>query len=314
MNIIVRRYDKFTAGHSIYEGYNNAFSNLGYNVMRWEGSNINVLLKETNYILMCTDHDMNEFDKRNILNDIIINSRKILCFVSGNWFPSHMNMKGYFTTILSDEQIKRFNNERKILYWSWGNGIDRFGHNYCDKFNKVISLPLAYDQFTYKYIKDEKWRFDVCICGKYIHNGIEYKTAHMKDWVMSLEKTGLKCGFFGMEGREISYEDEAKLIYNSRIALGLHDLYQNHECMLGLDFNERLPKSIGSNGFHISDYVWQAERLNMPVIMVDNKEEYHKKIFYYLDKDLDNIKKENREFMLKFHTYQCRVKEIEKYI
>lgn len=317
--ILIRKYPFPSAGHFIYNGYANAFKSLGYDVERWDvdgnklvrHKKIDHLLDEKDYILMATDHDLSTMNTFGLLDQVISNSRKIVCFVSGNWMPSPFGIRGCYTTVFSDSVIEKLNKEDKVLFWSFGEKKDKWGHDFTPKFKSVLILPLAFDNFTYLPIEDKNWEYDVCFVGQFVDNGVAFKETHIKEWIMSLENMGLKCGFFGMLDRKISQEDESKLLYNSKISLNVHDQYQH---LIGTDFNEREVKSIGSNGFLITDRVRQSEIYNLPAIRCDSSHQYHAEIFNKLNKDLSNTKKENRQFILDKHSYTERVKKLLEYL
>ena len=104
-----------------------------------------------------------------------------------------------------------------------------------------------------------------------------------------------------------------KILYNSKIAINIHDTYQRK---LGLDTNERTFKSLGLTGFMISDHVDELENLFPKVPTADNSKEYVKLINSYLGmaeshkEDLKQLKEYNRQHILNNHTYVHRVNRL----
>ena len=121
-----------------------------------------------------------------------------------------------------------------------------------------------------------------------------------------IKKLGLNCGIFINKG--LTHEQENKVLYNSKIAINIHDAYQR---TLGLDVNERTFKSLGLTGFLISDYVRTMESLLPEVPLASTPEEMKDLILKYIDMDLSEIKDKNRKNILENHTYISRVKLLE---
>ena len=303
MKVYIPQYPEISAGGMIYRGYYNAWQSLGCEVVYYKSINE---INDSDYIIMCVDNDM--VINNNKFIEILNECKKMICFCNGSWAPTIFKT---YCTQLTKEQIEIICKSDKFIAWSFtSNRYDKWGHDYYDKFNfNFLGLPLAYDNFTYKHIVDKEWEYDVCFVGAYVQNGnIPFKAQHIIEWIMSLESKGLKCGFFGMGDRKkITLEDEAKLLYNSKIALNVNDLYQ---ILMGSDINERAFKSLGSNGFLITDYVKQSDILNLPCINCNNVNEFHQQIFQHLNADLSTVKEYNRKFMLDNHTYVNRVKDI----
>ena len=78
----------------------------------------------------------------------------------------------------------------------------------------------------------------------------------MIDIFSEFMNSGLNCGFF--VGKNLTHEQECKVLHNSKVTLNIHDAYQR---TLGLDTNERTFKSLGLNGCLVSDTVGQLSRL-----------------------------------------------------
>ena len=92
------------------------------------------------------------------------------------------------------------------------------------------------------------------------------------------------------------------------MSLNIHDLYQRE---LGLDTNERTFKSLGLNGIMVSDKVEQINNICKNVKMSNDPDEYVQLINEYLkDPYIDNLRMDNKDHILKNHTYKNRVREL----
>jgi spore maturation protein CgeB len=126
----------------------------------------------------------------------------------------------------------------------------------------------------------------------------------------AFKDSDLKCGIF--VGRNLTHEQENKLLYNSKVAINIHDAYQRK---LRSDTNERTFKALGLTGVLVSDDEGQLERIfpdvertNDPKKMVTLVKEY---VSMSTEK-LNSIKKRNRKNILENHTYINRVQQLLK--
>jgi hypothetical protein len=85
-------------------------------------------------------------------------------------------------------------------------------------------VPLAFDNISYEYLEDSKFKFDVCFVGGRANNGFDEKYKIMMTHFSAFKDSGLKCGIF--VGRNLTHEQENKLLYNSKVAINIHDAYQ----------------------------------------------------------------------------------------
>ncbi|MAL10725.1 MAG: hypothetical protein CMF74_13820 [Maricaulis sp.] len=132
----------------------------------------------------------------------------------------------------------------------------------------------------------------------------------MKDTFSKFMNTKLKCGIF--INKNLSHQDECNLLYNSKVALNIHDAYQRK---LGLDTNERTFKSLGLNGLLVSDSISQLSNLFPEVPTSLDAQEIVNYIIEYVSYDykkLRNIKEKNRSMIMQKHTYIKRVEELLK--
>ncbi len=302
------------AGRWIYNGYAGAWNQLGYDINTKEKDHPNSWCTtflptpqvgsqeiEEDYIMMATcaltvHPDIHEAIKR---------SYKTFLFAQPNDFPHPWNKHANYMCLLSDEMIDQINQMDNVYLWTFGDVNPEYHH----KWKKVHTVPLAFDPISYKPIKDESYnKYDISFVGGWVDNGFDEKRKIMVDIFMEFKKSGLNCGFF--INKNLSHEQETALLHNSKLTLNIHDAYQQ---ILGLDTNERTFKSIGLNGLLISDKVTQLENLfpnaktsNDPAELVKIAKDY----LSLTEKELNDIKEENRQNILDNHCYVNRVNQL----
>jgi len=315
MKIYIPDYYEF-AGHWIYRGYQNAWRSMGYpiaydNVRATEDvkyairhpGNLTTELKEE-YILMAVDHAIS-IEPEAMLR-AIHNSYKSFIFVQPNNFPQPWGSHPNFVTHLSDQHIlQELNGMENVYLWTF---VD-VDPTYYSQWKKVHTIPLAYDSIGYKHIPDEKYKkFDISFVGGWANNGFDEKRKIMVDVFSKFMDSGLKCGFF--VNKNLTHEQECKVLHNSRVTLNVHDAYQR---ALGLDTNERTFKSLGLNGCLVSDTVGQLNHL-LPNIKTSLESEelvqITKDYLSLTDAELNVIKEENRQLILDKHCYTNRVEAL----
>jgi len=127
----------------------------------------------------------------------------------------------------------------------------------------------------------------------------------MGSFFSELVKLKLKLGVFIATG--MSIQEEANILFNSKVSINIHDEYQH---VLGLDTNERTFKSLGLNGFLISDKVQALGDLFPDVTLCQTPKEMAASVEESIERDLTSIKEENRSLILKEHTYVSRVERL----
>jgi len=285
------------AGAWIYEGYKNAWSFLGYETVYFDNvEEINE--KEGEYYLQSVDSDINT----DAAYQIVKNSKKAFIFAQTNSFPSPWGTHPNFQCHCPDEYIKLLNKLNNVYLWSFANAKNC---DYHDKWKDVHYVPLAFDDVAYQPLEDKKYKYDICYVGGFADNGFNEKAAIMQDYFSELSNLGLNLGL--SINQNISIQEEANLLYNSKIAINIHDKYQH---VLGLDSNERTFKSLGLNGFLISDDVRELSNLFPSVPLAKSPRDMCLLVEKYLDKDLSQDKNQNRDLILKKHTYKNRVEEL----
>ena len=292
-------YHPSHAGYWIYEGYKNAWEALGYDVEYIKDKSYFLKPTPSEYQVMLTEAPL--FNNVDGIYDFLEKAQKVYMFVQPNTFPDPWGAHANFISHSSDTVISTLNELDNVYLWSFINGKNS---SYYDKWKEVHYIPLAFDDVAYQPIDDKEFEYDVCYIGGLANNGFNEKMLIMRDYFHELSKMGIKLGI--SVNQNISLEDEAKLLYNSKIAINLHDNYQH---VLGLDSNERTFKSLGLNGFLISDNVKEVGNLFPTVPLADSSTNMCELVERYLDQDLTLEKERNKELILQKHTYKKRVEK-----
>jgi hypothetical protein len=311
------------AGKWIYQGYYKAFENLGYECQYYIGSEkeLSQMSKEANvgknYSFIMPDMlykvwkeiaiKHNWIDQFNV---VMNNANGIYMFANPTKFPqpwgSHPNFKSLCVDV--PNMIDEINNMDNVKLWTFLDLNEDGKDIFYNEWKTIYTVPLAFDNLSYQYLEDDKYKFDVCFIGGRANNGFDEKYKIMVDHFTAFKDSGLKCGIF--VGRGLSHEQENKILYNSKVAINIHDAYQRE---LGLDTNERTFKSLGLNGILVSDEISQIKRIFPHVKMTNNPKEMVKLVKEYVnmsEDDLESIKEENRNMILQEHTYIDRASHL----
>jgi len=122
-----------------------------------------------------------------------------------------------------------------------------------------------------------------------------------------LMNSGLKCGIF--INKNLSHQQENLILYNSKVALNIHDAYQR---ILGNDTNERTFKSLGLTGALVCDNIRQTNEMFPELPLYNTPEEMIEQIHGYLNNQnqLKKTKEHYRNLIANHHTYIHRVKQM----
>lgn len=292
MKVYIKNHESF-AGHWIYnKGYASAWESKGYDVVLYNSlSEIN----DSDYYLMAIDGDVN---LKNL--NAIERAKKTFLYAQPNWFPQPWGSHPNFVSLCSDETIKEINSIDTCKLWSFADVKD-----YHNKWKQVDTILLAFDSINYKNIKIESPVYDVCFIGGWANNGFNEKKKIMLEHFSKLKESNLKCGIF--INKNLTHEQENHVLCNSKVALNIHDAYQK---TLGLDSNERTFKSLGLTGALVCDNIAQVKNEFDNVQFYNNSSEIIGCINNFLqmsNKELENIKEINKNFILNNHTYISRV-------
>ena len=291
------------AGKWIYEGYFRAWRSLGYESIFYDQMD-EVSPKSDYYIKALVSHVRSE-DHVQKLKD----SHRAFIYVQPNDFPAPWGTHPNFQCHCPLDIIEKLNLLENVHYWCFNNNSSLY-----TKWKKDINyIPLAFDHIGYNPIKNKELEYDVCYVGGLANNGFNEKEAIMDDYFGEIVESKYKIKGRFVDNQNVSLQFEADLLFNSTIALNIHDAYQQS---LGFDVNERTFKSLGLTGFMISDHVYELRNLFPKVPTADNSKEYVKLINSYLGmaesnkEDLKQLKESNRQHILNNHTYVHRVNRL----
>jgi len=314
MSVYIRKYEySMGAGNWIYKGYASAYQALGEEVVYYNEFPYGKLKGNK---IMIMDLDLcYDFDSK---LETLKEAEKVFLFASPNWFPepwgSHPN---YVNSVSKNiEYVNRINECENFTLWNFSSLDKEEQKKYFPYWKRLRQIPLAFDQHSYKRIEDPNWKYDVAYCGGWADNGHNSKAERMKEVFKVFKETELKCGFF--VNKNLTHEQECKLLMNSKICINIHDTYQT---CLGLDTNERTFKSLGMNGTLVSDDINQIRKLFEPIyfngiICAKSVKDMVEAVQEYLSIDhetLENYKEKNRQNILEKHTYDNRIEMLENF-
>ena len=281
------------AGKWIYAGYGRAWESMGYEVVHYDA--LSQIDEEPNsYYLMAIDGTVSDQEAL----QKVVDSYKTFLYVQPNEFPAPWGSHPNFQCHCPDEFIDKLNELKNVIFWVFGNTT-----KYHTKWKKFINyIPLAFDNISYQPQKDDNYAYDICFVGGWADNGFNEKRAIMLAHFDELKKLNINMGICINQG--ISVQDEANLLYNSKISLNIHDQYQR---VYGDDSNERTFKSLGLNGFLICDKVREVKRLFPDVPTGESPADFVELVRKYLSTPLEDIKERNKQKILDKHTYVHRV-------
>jgi hypothetical protein len=304
------------AGRWIYRGYQKAWDHLGYSVKTYEDYEFDLgTPPEQTSIISCFPSKQQQEEDYMIMTvdglvtqdwelEAIRKSQKTFIFVQPNVFPRPWGTHSNFVCLTRDDVIGELNSMDNVYLWTF---IDNTSYHL--KWKKVHTVPLAYDSLSYKPIKSkEHEKYDISFIGGWANNGFDEKRKIMIDIFSRFKDSGLNCGFF--VEKNLTHEQECRVLYNSKLTLNIHDAYQR---VLGYDTNERTFKSLGLNGCLVSDTVGQLNRIfpNLKTSLDSNEIVQITKDYLSLsEKELNDIKEENRQNILDNHCYTNRVKSL----
>jgi hypothetical protein len=299
MKVYIKQHT-FGAGFYIYRGYFDAWKSLGYEPIYYNKL-FEIPNNEKDYYVMTIDADVKS--EKDI--EILVKSNKTFLYTQPNIFPKPWGMHPNFVSQCFPGIIKQINKLDNVKQWTFG----KVNKQYMLKWKNPQTILLAFDHINYskEYVK-HNFNYDVCFVGGRANNGFDEKINIMNEYLSVLKKSGLNYGFF--IDKKLSHEEECSLLYTSKIAINLHDQYQR---ILGLDINERNFKALGITGILVSDEIGQLKEIFPNVPTTNSPKESIKQIKQYLSltkKELNVIKEENRNMILKDHTYICRIKQM----
>ena len=286
------------AGYWIYRGYVKAWESHGYKVHLYDDiTEVPSRANGHDYEIMGVDYYLSQQHY-----DVLEKAKKAYLFVNPNHFPYPWGTHKNYVYHGPDEIVNTINSFDHVHLWTWLDSTE-----YHVRWKDVHVLPLAYDNISYNSdIKSDKYKFDVCYIGGWANNGFNEKRKIMIQHFSKFKDSGLKCGIF--INKDLTHEQENIILYNSKVALNIHDQYQRE---LGLDTNERTFKSLGLTGALVSDKVTQLTRLFSDTPVANDPAQMLQMVKYLISSnELQEIKQQNRKNILDNHTYVHRVKEM----
>lgn len=284
------------AGKWIYDGYRKAWEHIGYTAKYYDTIDDLDGHGDNSYV-MAVDSDLRE--KQDV--DIISKFEKCFLFVQPNSFPMPWGSHPNFYTLCPEAIIELINMQDNVHKWTFSHN-----HEYHNKWEQVITVPLAFDSISYNKIVNDRYAYDVCYIGGIANNGFNEKYKIMLNYLGAFKDTGLRCGFFINRG--LSHEQENLIISNSKLCINIHDAYQR---ILGFDTNERTFKTLGLNGALISDKVSCLSTLFPDLKMAETPDHMVSLVKSMLESDLTATRKHNINNIADNHTYIARVKTME---
>lgn len=297
MKKVYVKHHPLYAGKWIYEGFYSAWQSLGYDTQYYTSLSE---IEGEDFYLMAIDPDL---DSQAI--EVFKRSRKTFLFVRPTHFAHHWGRHPNFVFDKPKKIISELSVLQNVVKWTF---CETDQTEYFSEWGVVETVPLAFDNINYKKQINKKYEYDVCFVGGWANNGFDEKRRIITSWMKPFINSKLKCGFFVNRG--VSHEFESLLISNSKVAINLHDAYQQE---LGLDTNERTFKSLGLNGLLVVDNIHQIKKYFSNVPLVKTPVEMLNEVQKYVKMDpveRDLLKQKNIKFVYKNHTYVNRVKQL----
>jgi len=298
MKIYIKRPSIQGAWMWITKGYASAWESLGFEVVYYDL--IEDIPTTGEYDLMARDWDLKGIKGIKVIEA----ARRVYFFAQPNDFPLPWGSHPNFHSQCTDDAINKLNKLDNVYLWNFGNNGP-----YHPKWKKINRIPLAFDSMSYRFVDDDKYKFDVCFVGGWANNGFNEKRKIMLEYFKEFKDSDLKCGFFINRG--LTHEQENAILYNSKVAINIHDAYQR---ALGMDTNERTFKSLGTTGLLVSDNIEQIKDLALDAILTESPKEMvevvKRCVFDITSEEREEIKIKNRDNILQGHTYIRRAEDL----
>lgn len=296
MLVYIHRHSSF-AGKWIYNGYAHAWAYLDHQVKFIDS--LDEINTPEKYKVFCTEGLVNHsnFDK-------IQKSYCTFLYCQPNEFPQPWGSHPNYQCHVDIDLIDKLNNTGNIIKWTFGSEL-----KHHTRWKNVISMPLAFDNINYSIRVENNYAYDICFIGNNVDNGLSEKIPIMNTVLGAFVESGLKCGF--SVGQNIPHDTENEVMIRSRVCLNIHDAYQR---VLGYDSNERTFKSLGINGILVCDEVKQVKKLFPDVFLSNDPKKLIEKTKEYCNlktEDLNNLKRNNVDYIENNHTY---IKRVEKFL
>ncbi|MDD5731927.1 MAG: glycosyltransferase [Patescibacteria group bacterium] len=332
--------DSLNAYRTIYNGFKNAFFDLGHEFSTFTANDnlADFLEKNKPDIFFTATH----FYYKKFLDFDLLKKYRDLgmkVFVKIDFWDSPMN-KGRINEAksLKDDidTVKLIKKELygDIFYHVVEQGDGRMKGFEAETGYKYHTIPLAADKIVLKDIFEERFKVDISFIGTYLPQKKDFFNSYLfplknryntriygQDWSFGDRFIGLvqKIGQFfnipivkSLRKPKLQLEDEGKIYKSSLVSVNIHEDYQRK---FGGDCNERTFKIPLCGGFEIVDgvacigkYFKEGEE----IIIAKDEKDWFEKIDYYIknpEKRLPIIEA-GKKRVLAEHTYHNRVEQI----
>ena len=320
----------------IYEGYKDAFLELGHEFRPLTSSNdINKVLNIYHPDIFISS--LNDYCLKFLNLKLLHKFRK-----NGMVFFNQIGSWNLSINQFSGEALKNKpfyidlikNGLAGDIFFNWfqqdDSCMDGFTNSTGYPFHTIL-LAANIKKYFYEY--DKKYQSNISYVGSYLPDKKEFINKHVlplmkkydvrvygSDWTFQDRLLGYvqKVGqYFNINplkkvrSIKLPLDDERKVYSSSAISLNMHE---NHQRLNGKDFNERTFKIIASGGFEICDNVKVLRKYfnKKELIIAENTHDWFEKIEYYLkypEKRVPIIEA-GRKKVLELHTYHNRVAQI----
>jgi spore maturation protein CgeB len=329
-----------SAGRTIYNGYKNAFEDLGHTFQPFtvnDDLETFLTLHQPDIFITSTHFYHQKFLNFAILQKYRDKGMKVFVNTSFWNSPIHKSRINEGSSLKDD--IKTVNLIKNGEYGDAFYNVVEQGDYRMDGFRDTTgyehhTIPLAADRIILKNNLKEEFRADISFIGTYLAQKRDYFNEYVfplkkqydlqlygQDWTMLDRSLGFiqKVGQYfnvpvlkSIRKPKLKLEDEGSIYASSTISINVHEDYQRK---FGGDCNERTFKIPFCNGFEITDDVaciHKYFKVGEEIIVAENKQDWFDKIDYYIknpDKRLEIIAK-GKARVAKDHTYHNRVEQI----
>jgi len=311
------------AGHWIYKGYAAAWALAGYQIdLLCERTMKEAVESNQPYMAMMVEGSLPTLAFPDAAKRFMDKAKAIFMYVNPNTFPHPWGTHPNFVSTLKSSLIRNISERENVHLWNFskteGTNPDFFSEWKVWRpkgMMKIHHVPLAFDsagynsEFSITCFGQETPSFDVVFIGGVANNGFNEKLHLMLDAKKALEDLNINLGFY--IGSNVTHQFEVEALSRAKITLNIHDAYQRE---LGRDTNERTFKSLGLNGFMISDRIECLDDFDLQIPQFTTTEELKSLVSYYLfnrkvQKKLSKIRAENQKEIEENHTYLNRVEQ-----
>lgn len=324
------------AGRFIYEGYKDAFTDLGFEFKPFtSNNNLKKTLEEykpnifisslNNYYLKYLDLELlKKYRKKGL---VFFNQIQPWKKQNNQFGGGDLQSQDYLV-----ELIKK--GLAGDIFFHWFEQEDPFMDGFT-KFTgyKFQTILLAANKKKYFYDYSNKYQSDISYVGSLLPDKKIFIKKHVfplmkkykvkiygSDWSLKDKLLGYfqKAGQYfnigilkSVRGIKLSVENERKVYSSSLVSLNIHE---NHQREYGSDFNERTFKIIACGGFEICDNVKNLRKYfnKKELVIAKDTNDWFDKIDYYIKNPQKRLPiiEAGKKKVLRDHTYHNRVEQI----